>query len=173
MNASITDTSASATTTLQNNPLHFIHTSNVLSPTQLGGLTATANYITQTGGDHSFNIGVTSVTPTSTAFNIQANFGAQTFTYDATSSFSVTTLSGTGMSGGIPNIPFSQMSNFTLAGNTSCLTCAGNASLQFAGSVVDGGPTSGTYASHAITGYTLTDGFNHAAGVALLSGNVP
>ena len=76
------------------------------------------------------------------------------------------------MSGGIPNIPFSQMSNFTLAGNTSCLTCAGNASLQFAGSVADGG-LSGTYASHAITSYTLTNGTNHAAGVALLSGNIP
>ena len=168
--ASVIDSSSTTSVTLQNEPLHFIHTSNILTPTQLAGLTATAiNYFNPVGGDHSFHDGITAVTSPATTFTIQANFAAPSFTYGVTSTNGTTLLSGTGMWGTDPNIPFSQMNGFALV-NTGCLTCTGNANLQFAGSITNGG-ASGTYASHAITGYTLTDGINHAAGVALLSGN--
>lgn len=140
---------------------HFIGSSSLTTPAQLGGLTGTANYTIANGGN-AFDANFNSATASSLTVSMTTDFTAQVIT-----AYSVN-VNGGAISGALQQsgtalpVPFTQLSQgFALVDTAFCTGCvpSGTAAIQFVGPQAEG----------ALTSFSLIGGTNTAAGVALLT----
>ena len=116
----------------------FIQSDNLTTPTQLGGLTGTANYTTVAG---SYNASYNGLPAAGGTVTMDVNFDTNLVTSFTANAFeSVNTLGGTAA-----NIPFQDLSQgfqLTNGGGCNVGTCSGSASAAFVGNAAQGAITS-------------------------------